>query len=413
MTFPIRIALALLLAACAGSDATNPSASPKGRLAITVTGPPGIRPAIVVTGPAGYSVSVTGSLTLVGLDDGTYRITASDVVVSASTYAAAVPVLDVVVNAADSEAVAAVSYVLADGWLDLAISGLPSATLADVTITGPGGFSRHVTASQIFRALVPGSYLIAASRVLVSGAPYEATPAEIQVAVSADTLPTFLHIGYAPPVPAARVSINPAQKTFAMIPGMVTPALRLVASVVDSTGTLRPGRIIAWSSDNVGVVTVDATGLVVAVGPGAAGVTATSDGVSASAAITVVSLSGPPPIAGTWTFSVTASTYGSCHGTGTITVGQPADSGYSPATAALIGGCTPNSSGYRPLSYSFTGSGTFRVALDGTSFRFTIGSCSLGGQIVDIFGASPSRMSGSGICGGWPKASFTWSATKL
>jgi hypothetical protein len=195
---------------------------------------------------------------------------------------------------------------------------------------------------------------------------------------------------------------------------MVTPALVLVASVVDSTGTLRPGRIVTWSSDNVGVATVDATGLVVAVGPGTAGVTATSDGVSASAAITVVSLSGPPPIAGTWTFSVTASTNGSCHGTGTITVSQPADSGYSPATADLRGGCSW-SAGLHLGYTSFSGTGGFRISLAGTSFAFTVGSCSLKGQITDIFGPLPSHMSGSGYCPTerrWPILSFGWSATK-
>jgi hypothetical protein len=413
MKSPTGIALVLLLAACAGSDATSPAAPPKGSLTITVDGPPGIKPAIVVTGPSGYSVAVTGSLTLSGLELGTYTITASNVVVSASTYAPAVPVLNVTVAAADSQAVATVSYVLASGSLDVAISGLPGATPADVTITGPGGFSRHVTASQGFPALIPGSYSFAASNVFVSGAAFEPTPLLTSVAITASTVPAGIQIVYAPPAPVARVVVSPLQKTFAMIPGLVTPALKLAASVWDSTNTLRPGRLVTWSSDNVAVATVDATGVVAAVGPGTAGITATSGGVSAQAAISVLSLSGPPPIEGSWTVTVHGSSTGwTCNGTGTITIAQPADSGYSPATAAMRGGCS-SGGGIRRQSYSLNGSAAFRVALDGTSFVFTIGSCSFGGQITDIFGPSPSLMSGGGHCvPGWPRPSFTWYATK-
>jgi hypothetical protein len=413
MNPPIRVALALFLAACAGSDATAPPVAPEGSLTITVTGPPGVRPAIVVTGPGGYSVSVTGSLTLAGLRDGTYAITASKVVVSGSTYAPAVPFLEVLVAAGDSGAVAvAIDYVVADGALGVAISGLPGSTLASVTITGPGGFSQVATESQVFKGLIAGSYTISAANVLVSGTSYEPTPPVTGADVAASAVSTGIRILYALPFPVAKVTLSPLQRTLALIPGMVTPPVRLVASVEDTSGTTRTGRVVTWASDDPAVATVDATGLVEAVGPGAAGITAASEGISARAAISVVSLSGPPAIAGTWLFSVTASTGSTCHGSGTIAVSQPADSGYSPATVSLRGGCSRTST-LRSYSYSFSGTVAFRVALDGTSFGFTAGDCRFFGQITDIFGASPSKMSGGGRCpSGGPGVTFTWSATK-
>ena len=406
--------LIVVLAACLGQEPTASTPASKGTLVITVNAPPGVSAAIVVTGPYGYSHAVTASTALHGLEDGTYTIAASTVVVAASTYLPTPTRLVVEVGAADSVTTAAVttaavSYVLADGLLALVISGLPTGAAGSVTIAGPAGFSRTATASQTFEKVVPGVYSLSASNVLVAGDPYEPTPLQASLNVVAATVPAVFTIRYAPPAPVARVSISPLQKTFAMIPGMVTPAVRLHASVVDSTGTPRAGRLVTWTSDDEAVATVDSTGLVEAVGPGATGITATSGGISARAVISVLALSGPPPISGTWALSVSGSS--SCHGSGAITIGQPVDSGYSPATASLRGSC--NGGGNRPYSYSFSGTTAFRVALDGTSFGFTIGACSLSGQISDIFGASPSMMSGSGHCNtGWPRVSFTWSATK-
>ena len=47
------------------------------------------------------------------------------------------------------------------------------------------------------------------------------------------------------------------------------------------------GRVITWSTSDANVATVDQTGLVRGVGPGSATITATSEGQSGTAAITV------------------------------------------------------------------------------------------------------------------------------
>lgn len=66
----------------------------------------------------------------------------------------------------------------------------------------------------------------------------------------------------------------------------------LAARLEDAAGNQLDGREIAWASQNTSVATVSQTGRVNAVGPGATMVTATSEGRTGSAAITV----NPPPV---------------------------------------------------------------------------------------------------------------------
>lgn len=111
-------------------------------------------------------------------------------------------------------------------------------------------------------------------------------------------------------VPVSVVSVTPATAT--LIAGGTQ---QLTASARDSAGTVLTGRPVTWSTNAPTVATVSATGLVTAVGPGTATITATSEGKSATAAITVL-----PPIA---TVSVTL-------GSSSVGIGQTVN-----ATVAL------------------------------------------------------------------------------
>ncbi|MDB4952362.1 MAG: hypothetical protein JWM27_5011 [Gemmatimonadetes bacterium] len=51
------------------------------------------------------------------------------------------------------------------GTLEVAVSGLPAGTSAPVTVSGPGGFSRTLTASATLDGLTPGTYTVAAAQV--------------------------------------------------------------------------------------------------------------------------------------------------------------------------------------------------------------------------------------------------------
>jgi hypothetical protein len=70
------------------------------------------------------------------------------------------------------------------GSLKLTVGGLPTGTAAAISVTGPGGFSQTVSATQTIADLAPGAYTVAASDVIVSGTAYSATPGSQVVSVN-------------------------------------------------------------------------------------------------------------------------------------------------------------------------------------------------------------------------------------
>src|SRR2546428_818630 len=83
-------------------------------------------------------------------------------------------------------------------------------------------------------------------------------------------------------VPVASVTVSPA--TASVQVGQTVP---LAATPKDANGNSLSGRTIAWSSGSPAVATVSASGLVTGVAAGSATITATSEGQSGTATITV------------------------------------------------------------------------------------------------------------------------------
>ncbi|MEJ2184437.1 MAG: Ig-like domain-containing protein [Gemmatimonadota bacterium] len=90
------------------------------------------------------------------------------------------------------------------------------------------------------------------------------------------------------PLSVARVDISPAQDTV-----VVGDAHQLTAGVYDGSGAALTGRSVTWQSSDDAVATVSGTGVVTGIMPGAVTITATSEGRSGTAAVTVV----PVPVA--------------------------------------------------------------------------------------------------------------------
>jgi len=84
------------------------------------------------------------------------------------------------------------------------------------------------------------------------------------------------------PIPVASVTVTPARVDLA--PGAHAS---LAAVTYDASGKALDGRALVWASSNASVASVDATGVVTALAAGAATITATSEGVSGSSAISV------------------------------------------------------------------------------------------------------------------------------
>ena len=86
-------------------------------------------------------------------------------------------------------------------------------------------------------------------------------------------------------VPVATVSVSPASATVA-----AGQAIQLTATPKDANGNPLTGRTVTWSSSNTSVAIADVNGNVTALAPGSATITATSEGQSGTAAITVTNV---------------------------------------------------------------------------------------------------------------------------
>ena len=84
------------------------------------------------------------------------------------------------------------------------------------------------------------------------------------------------------PVPVASVTVTPARVDLA--PGAHAS---LAAVTYDAAGNVVDGRAIIWASSNPGIAIVDANGVVTGAAAGAAIITATSEGVTGSAVVSV------------------------------------------------------------------------------------------------------------------------------
>ncbi len=82
--------------------------------------------------------------------------------------------------------------------------------------------------------------------------------------------------------PANAVVVSPGTVSL-----LVTQRQQLTGTVTDANGNPIPGQTITWESSNSAVATVSSTGLVIAVAPGTATITATSGSVHGTADVTV------------------------------------------------------------------------------------------------------------------------------
>src|SRR5213083_1386954 len=87
--------------------------------------------------------------------------------------------------------------------------------------------------------------------------------------------------------PVAAVAVSPAAPTV-----QVGQTAQLTATPQDASGNPLTGRVITWQSSNGAVASVNSSGLVTAVAVGSATITATSEGQSGTAAITVTAPTG-------------------------------------------------------------------------------------------------------------------------
>jgi uncharacterized protein YjdB len=89
-------------------------------------------------------------------------------------------------------------------------------------------------------------------------------------------------------LPVASVGVSPASASVT-----AGQSAQLTATLRDASGNVLGGRVVTWGSGNTGVATVDGSGFVTSAAVGVAIITATSEGQSGTAAVTVTAA--PPP----------------------------------------------------------------------------------------------------------------------
>ena len=198
MPLTTRNQLLVLLLGLALGCGEEPSGVSVGNLNVTVTGlPAGSSASVLVTGPGNYSQALTGTQTLTSLAPGTYTVAASSVSVGLATYNGAPASQTVAVGT--STATASVVYSTGLGALSVNIAGLGTSADAAVSVTGPNGYARNVTATETLAALVPGAYTVSAQNVVASGGtPHSPTPATQDVTVPSGGTANAT-VSYAPP----------------------------------------------------------------------------------------------------------------------------------------------------------------------------------------------------------------------
>src|SRR5204862_355488 len=154
-------------------------------------------------------------------------------------------------------------------------------------------------------------------------------------------------------VPVASLAISPATATI-----RVGQTLQLAATPKDSAGGTLTGRMVTWTSSNTSVATVSGSGLVAGVTAGSATITATSEGKSSTAALTVTTV----PVASVASVAVAPAT-------ASLTVGQTVQLTATPKDSAggTLTGRTVMWSSSNPSVATVSGSGLVTSVVVGTA----------------------------------------------
>ena len=213
------------------------------------------------------SVSTSGVVT--ALAPGTAQITAASEgkIGSATITVSAIPVASVTVTPVSASVVTGATQQLEAVTKDANGKALTGRL---VTWTSSNGLAATVDASGLVTAVGAGSSTITAT-------------SEGKTGTSAITVTL---------VPVNTVTVLPA--TASLVVGGTPQTQQLTATLRDAATNVLTGRLVTWTSSNGLAATVDASGLVTAVGAGSTTITATSEGKTGTSAITVTA---PPSIA--------------------------------------------------------------------------------------------------------------------
>ncbi len=185
--------------------------------------------------------------------------------------------------------VASVALTPASATIQVGQTQQLAATLKDASGNTLSGRAVSWSSSSPSVATVSGSGLVTG---LATGSAAVTATSEGQSGTSSITVTT---------VPVASVAVTPASATI-----QVGQTQQLAATLKDASGNTLSGRAVSWSSSNSSVASVSSSGLVTGLAAGSAVITATSEGKSGTATLTVVAPPPPPGAPGAVTDLVVA-----------------------------------------------------------------------------------------------------------
>jgi len=186
------------------------------------------------------------------------------------------------VNAPAPAPVASVAVALSSGSLTIGQTTQATATMRDASGNVLSGRSVSWTSSAPSVATVNSSGVVTA---VAAGTAQIVATSEGQSGNATITVNA--------PAPAPVASVTVALSSGSLTIGQTTQA---TATMRDASGNVLSGRSVTWTSSNTSVATVSSAGLVTSVAAGSAQITATSEGRSGSAALTV-NAPAPAPVA--------------------------------------------------------------------------------------------------------------------
>lgn len=259
-------------------------------MTVTITGlPQSLAASVTVTGPANYSQVVANTSTLTNLAPGTYTLAAANATTGSHTYAPTPASRSVTVAAGSTPATTSFAYALTTGGIQFTVNGLAGNVPADITLSGPNGYSRNLTGSQMLLGLTAGAYTIAARAVTSGASSWAPNPASQNVTVAPSTTTVAASVTYVTAIGSLIVTVNG-------LPGGVNAAVTITgpgaySRAITSTTTLTG---LAQGIYTVAAASVSNAGTTYTPSP-ATGNVSVGGGVTSTSTVTYTASAPPPP----------------------------------------------------------------------------------------------------------------------
>ena len=205
--------------------------------------PTGAAANITLTAPSGVASPISATTRISPAAAGRWRLSAGSVTSGGASYLPSPAARDTTVATGDTLRLP-VQYTIATGSMAVVVGGLPGGASGSITVTGPGGYTRSVTANTTLTLLAPGSYTVTAANVTAAGTTYVPSPTSQQVAVVASPVAAPATVSYAVATGAVTIATSG-------LPGGVTPTFTLTGTgsprAASGAGTVSALTIGTWT----------------------------------------------------------------------------------------------------------------------------------------------------------------------